>query len=75
MVIGALLGGFSSGFLNGRLKVQINKGPHISNRNGLILAFIGGAIMAFGAAHDSRLLLRDRLYPAVRPSICLVPGY
>ncbi len=49
IVIGALIGGFSSGFLNGRLKVQINKGPHISNRNRLILAFIGGAIMAFGA--------------------------
>jgi hypothetical protein len=49
LVIGALLGGFSSGLLNGRLKVEINKGPRISNRTRLILAFVGGAIMAYGA--------------------------
>jgi hypothetical protein len=46
VVIGALLGGFTSGLLNGRLKVEINKGP---NRNRLILAFVGGTIMAYGA--------------------------
>jgi hypothetical protein len=36
VVIGALIGGFTSGFLNGRLKVEINKGPRISNRTRLI---------------------------------------
>ena len=49
VVFGALIGGFASGLLNGRLKVEINKGPHISNRTRLILAFTGGAIMAYGA--------------------------
>jgi H+/Cl- antiporter ClcA len=49
VVFGALIGGFTSGLLNGRLKVEINKGPRISNRTRLILAFIGGAIMAYGA--------------------------
>jgi hypothetical protein len=49
VVVGALLGGFTSGLLNGRLKVEINKGPRISNRTRLILAFTGGAIMAYGA--------------------------
>jgi hypothetical protein len=49
VVFGALVGGFTSGLLNGRLKVEINKGPRISNRTRLILAFTGGAIMAYGA--------------------------
>jgi hypothetical protein len=49
VLIGALLGGFSSGLLNGRLKVEINKGPRVSNRTRLILAFTGGTIMAYGA--------------------------
>jgi hypothetical protein len=49
VLFGALIGGFTSGLLNGRLKVEINKGPRISNRTRLILAFTGGAIMAFGA--------------------------
>ncbi len=49
VLFGALLGGFTSGLLHGRLKVEINKGPNISNRTRLILAFSGGAIMAYGA--------------------------
>ncbi len=49
VVLGALLGGFSSGLIHGRLKVELNKGPRISNRTRLILAFTGGAIMAYGA--------------------------
>lgn len=49
VVFGALVGGFVSGLLHGRLKVELNKGPHVSNRTRLILAFTGGAIMAFGA--------------------------
>lgn len=49
VLTGALLGGFVSGWLNGRLKVQINKGPNVSNRTRLIMAFTGGTIMAYGA--------------------------
>jgi hypothetical protein len=46
---GALLGGAVSGWLNGRLKIEINKGPRISNRTRLLLAFLGGMIMVYGA--------------------------
>lgn len=49
VVAGALIGGFVSGLLNGRVKVEINKGPKISNRTRLILALIGGAIFGYGA--------------------------
>jgi hypothetical protein len=49
VVTGALIGGFVSGLLNGRVKVEINKGPHVSNSVRLIMAFSGGAIMAYGA--------------------------
>jgi len=49
LTIGTLLGGFVSGFLNGRLKVATNKGPQISVRTRWVMAFIGGAFMGFGA--------------------------
>ena len=49
VVLGALLGGFTSGLINGRLKFEINKGPQISNGLRLLMAFTGGTIMAFGA--------------------------
>lgn len=49
VVTGALLGGFAAGFLNGRLKFMINKGPNISNRTRLVMAFAGGVIFAYGA--------------------------
>lgn len=46
---GAILGGFISGWLHGRLKVETIKGPHITVRTRWLLAFTGGAIMSFGA--------------------------
>ncbi|KAF0108628.1 MAG: putative transporter component [Anaerolineaceae bacterium] len=49
VIIGAFLGGMASGLLNGRTKVEINKGPRISNRTRLIVAFIGGVLFAYGA--------------------------
>ena len=49
VISGAVVGGFVSGLINGRLKVEINKGPRISNRTRLLLAFIGGVIFAYGA--------------------------
>jgi uncharacterized membrane protein YedE/YeeE len=49
VTVGAVLGGFVSGLLNGRLKVETNKGPNISKRNRWLLAFIGGSFMGFGA--------------------------
>ena len=47
--LGALLGGFVSGTINGRTKLEVNKGPNISNRTRYLMAFLGGTIMVFGA--------------------------
>lgn len=47
--IGALLGGFASGALNGRLKFVTTKGPNISNRLRWLMAFLGGMIFLYGA--------------------------
>lgn len=49
MIFGTLLGGFFSGWLHGRLKVETNKGPRISTKSRWAYAFIGGAIMGYGA--------------------------
>ncbi|MGC8856213.1 MAG: YeeE/YedE thiosulfate transporter family protein, partial [Anaerolineae bacterium] len=49
VVIGALFGGFFGGWQNGRLKIETNKGPNISTRQRWLMAFIGGAIMGYGA--------------------------
>src|SRR3990172_4960209 len=49
VVIGTLIGGFVSGWINGRLKVETVKGPRISVRTRWAVAFLGGAIMGFGA--------------------------
>jgi len=49
MLLGTFLGGMLSGLIHKRLKVEIRKGPGISNKKRLMLAFIGGAIMGFGA--------------------------
>lgn len=46
---GVLIGGFTSGWLNGRLKVETNRGPNTSKRTRWITAFAGGAIMGYGA--------------------------
>ena len=47
--IGAIIGGFASGWINGRLKIETNKGPRISDKTRWTFALIGGAIMGFGA--------------------------
>ena len=47
--IGALLGGFSSGLFNGRLKFMTTKGPNISNRTRWLMAFLGGTLFLYGA--------------------------
>ncbi len=49
MLLGTLLGGALAGWLNGRLKLEIRKGPQISSGVRLLLAFSGGLIMAYGA--------------------------
>ena len=47
--VGALLGGIVSGLVNGRTKLEINRGPNTSKRTRLIMAFLGGILFAYGA--------------------------
>ncbi|TET82846.1 MAG: hypothetical protein E3J37_06520 [Anaerolineales bacterium] len=47
--VGVVLGGFVSGWINGRVRVETGKGPRISNRTRWLMAFIGGAVMGYGA--------------------------
>lgn len=49
MVFGTLLGGLTSGYFHGRLKLETNHGPRITPRQRWIAAFAGGAIMGYGA--------------------------
>lgn len=49
LLLGTFLGGLISAWINGRLKVEVFKGPKISNVQRIIFALIGGAIMGYGA--------------------------
>lgn len=49
MVFGTLAGGFVAGWVNGRLRPVTNKGPQITVRKRWLMAFVGGAIMGYGA--------------------------
>jgi uncharacterized membrane protein YedE/YeeE len=46
---GALLGGFTSGTLFGRTKLETTKGPNVSNSTRWLMAFLGGTIFLYGA--------------------------
>lgn len=48
-VLGVIVGGFISGMLTGRVRRTIEKGPRISTRGRLLLAFTGGGLMGIGA--------------------------
>ena len=48
-VLGVFVGGFLSGALANRLKFAVEKGPRITRGPRLVLAFLGGALMAIGA--------------------------
>jgi hypothetical protein len=49
-VIGAFAGAVISGLLAHRVKIVVEKGPRVSVAARLGLAFLGGGLMAFGAA-------------------------
>jgi uncharacterized membrane protein YedE/YeeE len=49
-VIGLFAGAMFSGLLANRAKVMTEKGPRVSVRMRLAMAFAGGVLMAFGAA-------------------------
>jgi len=46
---GALAGGFTSGWIFGRAKIETTKGPNVSNRARWLMAFLGGTIFLYGA--------------------------
>ncbi len=48
-VLGVFIGGFVSGTLAGRVRKTIEKGPAISSGKRLVFAFVGGALMGYGA--------------------------
>ena len=49
MLLGTILGGFTSGLLNGRVKLETRKGPRISVQARWGFALLGGLIMGYGA--------------------------
>lgn len=48
-VAGVLLGGFASGLLRGRVRLETYHGPQISPRTRWAFAFAGGILMGYGA--------------------------
>ena len=51
LTVGTLIGGFTSGMIFNRVKVETNRGPQMSVHLRWVVAFIGGAIMGFGARY------------------------
>jgi hypothetical protein len=49
VTIGTVIGGFFSGWLNGRVRPETVKGPRISKRTRWAMAFVGGTFMGYGA--------------------------
>ena len=49
LTVGTIFGGFISGMLGRRVKFETNKGPQINNGTRWVMAFIGGALMGYGA--------------------------
>ncbi len=47
-IVGVIIGGFLSGLLAGRIKVETFKGPRISIRVRWVAALIGGAVAGYG---------------------------
>ena len=48
-VAGILIGGFVSGWLRGRVRLETRHGPQITPRTRWAMAFIGGIFMGYGA--------------------------
>jgi uncharacterized membrane protein YedE/YeeE len=49
LTVGTILGGLMSGLLGRRFKIETNKGPRIGNKTRWMMAFLGGALMGYGA--------------------------
>jgi uncharacterized membrane protein YedE/YeeE len=48
-VLGVLVGGFVSGLARGRVRVETQAGPRVSDRSRWLYAFLGGILVGFGA--------------------------
>ncbi|MCL5005619.1 MAG: YeeE/YedE family protein [Acidobacteria bacterium] len=48
-IFGAMIGGFVSGWLAGRVRIAVDKGPRISRRTRYALALGGGILTGYGA--------------------------
>ncbi len=51
LTVGTVFGGFVAGLVNGRFKLETNHGPQITPRMRWMMAFIGGALMGYGARY------------------------
>jgi uncharacterized membrane protein YedE/YeeE len=49
LTIGTVFGGFISGLIGRRVKLETVKGANVSNSTRWIMAFLGGALMGYGA--------------------------
>ena len=49
MLAGTLLGGFVSGLVNRRVKLELRKGPRVTTATRVVFALLGGAFMGYGA--------------------------
>jgi len=49
MLLGTFAGGFLSAWRNGRLKVEVCRGPRVAPGWRLVLALAGGTVMGYGA--------------------------
>lgn len=49
VTVGAVLGGFVSGIISGRFKIETKRGPQVTPRVRWMMAFAGGTLMGYGA--------------------------
>ncbi len=49
MILGSLIGGFVSGLIHHRVKLETNRGPRVPVRLRWVMAFLGGSLMGYGA--------------------------
>ena len=49
LTVGTILGGLISGLFGRRVRIETNKGPRIGNKTRWMMAFLGGALMGYGA--------------------------
>ena len=49
LTVGTVIGGFVSGLVNGRFKLETNRGPQVSKHTRWMMAFFGGGLMGYGA--------------------------